>query len=183
MGFWHTGYEGFHEFEDDHVWIRPEPKPPTFRCPRCNGVFASREDLAVHEFDGHATSRPQLMLRGRECGRSRLAVIAPTKANDWAIKNARTVRVNGRACTENDARKALASSRSGVVSVVLEGEVASQDFEFAFNIANDADLDGVDEGLYTLIQGKSLTLNAIDGFIRTTDRYTCLLYTSDAADE
>ncbi|MCK0173899.1 hypothetical protein [Mycolicibacterium sp. F2034L] len=126
----------------------------------------------VHEFDGHATSRPQLMLHGRECGRSRLAVIAPTVASDWAIKNARSVRVNGSICTEKDARETLARSRSGVVSVVLVGDASDLDFEFAFNIADDTDLDGVDEGLHALIEGKSLTLNAIDGFIRRTDRFT-----------
>lgn len=171
MGFWHTGYAEFHEVEEPRIWVRPAPEPPSFRCPRCDSVFASRDDLAVHEFDGHATSRPQLMLHGRECGRSRLAVIAPTRASDWVIKNACSVRVNGRTCSDKDARKTLASSRSGVVSVVLEGEVSNQDFEFSFNIADDADLDGVDEGLHALIRGKSLTLNAIDEFIRSTDRF------------
>lgn len=172
MGFWHTGYAEFHEVEEPHVWVRPEPKPPSFRCTRCDSTFGSRDDLLVHEFDGHATSRPQLMLHGRECGRSRLAVIAPTAASDWAIKNARSVRVNGITYTEKDARRILARSRSGVVSVVLVGDVSDQDFEFAFNIADDTDLDGVDGGLQALIEGKSLTLNAIDEFIRRTDRFT-----------
>ena len=171
MGFWHTGYMEFHEPDEPRVWVRRQPKPPIFRCSRCDRVFASRDDLAVHEFDGHATSRPLLALHGRECGRSRLAVIAPTGPADWTIENARTVRVNGRVCTEKDARHALASARTGVVSVTLDGDMSDQKFEFKFDIADNDDLDGVDEGLYELIQGKSLTFNAIDGFIRRTDRF------------
>lgn len=161
----------FHEPEEPRAPSPREQKPPTFRCPRCGAVFGSRDDLAVHEFDGHATARPQLLLHGRECGRSRLTIIAPTKADDWVIRNACTVRVNGRACTEVDARRTLSTARSGVVSVALEGEGSDQNFEFAFSIADIHDLDGVDSALYTLIRGKSLTLNAIDDFIRTTDRF------------
>ena len=111
------------------------------------------------------------MLRGRECGRSRLAVITPTVPADWTLENTSAVRVNGRTCTEAEASIALSSAKTGVVSVVLEGEASEQEFEFAFSIANDDDLAAVDDGLSELIQGKSLTINAIEGFIRTTDRF------------
>ncbi|WP_395307524.1 hypothetical protein V4U86_19170 [Mycobacterium sp. AMU20-3851] len=172
MGFWHTGYEGFHEPEDTHVWAPQAPKPPVFNCPRCDRKFASRDDLAVHEFDGHATVRPVLTLHGRECGRSRLAVIAPTVETDWTIENARAVHINGRVCDEAEARRVLASATSGVVSLVLDGDVADQRFEFKFDIADGDDLAGVDDGLYDLIGGKSLSFSAIDGFIRATNRFT-----------
>lgn len=171
MGFWHTGYEEFHEPEDAHVWIAHVPKSPTFRCPRCDREFTSRDDLAVHEFDGHSSIRPVLTLHGRECGRSRLAVIAPTVAADWAIENAHTVRVNGRMCDEAEARKALASARTGVVSVALDGDGSDQKFEFKFDIANVEDLDGVDRSLQALISSKALTFNAIDSFILATSRF------------
>lgn len=171
MGFWHTGYEGFHEPEDTHVWIPHVPKPPVFLCPRCERQFVSRDDLAVHEFDGHATARPVLTLHGRECGRSRLAVIAPTVETDWTIENAHTVHINGRVCDAAEARRVLASAKSGVVSLVLDAGVSGQQFEFKFDIAEGDDLAGVDEGLYELVRGKSLSFNAIDGFIRATNRF------------
>ena len=58
MGFWHTGYMEFHEPEEPRVWSRPKPKPPTFRCSRCDRVFDSTDDLAVHLFDGHPRRAP-----------------------------------------------------------------------------------------------------------------------------
>jgi hypothetical protein len=171
MGFWHTGYMEFHEQDEPRIKSEHKPKPPSFRCSRCDRLFASADDLAVHQFDGHTSSRPILMLRGRECGRSRLAVIAPTIPSDWTFGNTSIIRVNGRKCTEAGASRALSSANTEVVSVVLEGHASEQEFEFAFSIANDDDLRGVDDGLSELIHGKSLTINAIEGFIRRTDRF------------
>ena len=172
MGFWHTGYEGFHEPEDAHVWVPHVPQAAVFDCSRCDRRFTSRDDLAVHEFDGHAAERPVLTLHGRECGRSRLAVIAPTVESDWTIENARTVRINGHVCDQAEARRRLASARSGVVSLVLDGEVSDQQFEFKFDIAEGDDLLGVDEALYEMIKGKSLSFSAIDSFLSATKRFT-----------
>lgn len=171
LGFWHTGYMEFHEPVE---WLdrpRPEPRPPTFPCERCGEVFDSSDDLAVHLFDGHTTARPVLLLRGRECGRSRLAVNATTGAQDWKFRNATAVRVNGRHCSDREAQVALASATDGVVTVVLEGEVSKSEFEFSFSIAGVGDLDGVDEGIADLVRGKSLTIEAIEVFIRRTEQF------------
>lgn len=179
MGFWHTGYMEFHEIADDYDRPRPTPKPPRYPCSRCSQVFDSQDDLAVHLFDGHVTSRPVLMLRGRECGRSRVAVISKTAPEDWQFLNSRAVRVNDKRCSERQARAALSSTPVGVVSVTLEGDATDQEFEFSFRIANSKDLADVDKRLSELIQGRSLTIHAIDAFITRTDRFETARYYRD----
>ncbi|CAN5521603.1 hypothetical protein BH20ACT23_BH20ACT23_31200 [soil metagenome] len=171
MGFWHTGYMEFHEPTGWGDGPRAEPLPPEYPCAQCDQVFLTPDDLAVHLFDGHVTSRPILTLRGRECGRSRLSVISSTEGDDWSFRNFCRIRVNGRGVAEDDAKTILSSSSVGVVSVVLEGERADQEFEFSFTIANEADLRGVDDGLHALVRGRSLTINAIEAFFDRTATY------------
>lgn len=173
MGFWHTGYMEFHESTSESGWSgpRPKPPPPVFPCAQCELAFGSAEDLAVHLFDGHASSRPVLMLRGRECGRSRLTVISETHPNDWEFFNAQSVRLNGMPSTEADARTALSATARGVVSVVLAGDRSEQEFEFSFSIANEDDLAGVDGALAELIRGRSLTITTIESFLGRSEHY------------
>lgn len=174
MGFWHTGYFEFHEPEEPRRWSEINDvklAAPSFRCQECDVEFATRDELAIHEFEGHSASRPRLLLNGRECGRSRFSIITPTKPSDWTIKYARRVRINGRICSPRKACDLLAGSNSGVVSVVLEGEVSQQEFEFSFDIANEEDLDGIDDVFYTLIAGRLLSHNVIDGFISSTAKF------------
>jgi hypothetical protein len=172
MGSWTTGYIEFHESTGWDDGPRPEPVPPTYPCTQCGQVFLTPDDLSVHLFDGHVTTRPLLVLRGRECGRSRLSVISTTQPDDWSFRNFHHIRVNGCSASESDAKSLLSSASVGVVSVVLQGERADQEFEFSFTIANESDLRGVDEGLHGLVQGRSLTINAIEAFLDRTASYT-----------
>lgn len=172
MGFWHTGYMEFHEPTGWGDGPRGEPVPPTYPCAQCGEVFLTPDDRSVHLFDGHITTRPVLALKGRECGRSRLSVISKTRPDDWSFRNSNHIRVNGRTASEGEAKSLLSSASMGVVSVVLEGERADQEFEFSFTIADEKDLSGVDEGLRGLVHGRSLTINAIEAFLDRTAPYT-----------
>ena len=170
----------FHEVADTYAnRPRPVPKPPTYPCSQCSQVFDTKDDLAVHLFDGHVTTRPVLMLRGRECGRSRLSVIAKTAPGDWQFFNSRAILVNNKRCSEPDAREALCATRSGVVAITLEGDTTEQEFEFSFQIANTEDLDGVDTRLKEFIEGRSLTIHSIDTFITRTDGFETARYYRD----
>lgn len=165
MGFWHTGYLEHHE---PTGWMSSAPiipLPPQYPCERCGVVFSTREDHDVHVFDGHATARPILLLRGRECGRSRHSVIRPTTPEDWVVQNAVEVLVNGNAVAAEALGAQLSRMRSGVVSVELIGAQADQVFDFSFSIADEQQLERVDRRLAELIAGRSLSLHAIDQFI------------------
>ena len=112
-----------------------------------------------------------LVFRGRECGRSRLAVTAETSPAHWVMRNAQSARVNGRPTTPSGARRFLSSQRSGVSDVVLTNGDVSQTFQFEFSLAEEEDLQGVDAALARLIDGGELSLRAIDDFIMRSKPY------------
>ena len=171
MGFWHTGYMEFHEPTGEGSFASAAPLPPSYPCPTCGLEFSSERDFRVHAFEGHATPRPILVLRGRECGSSRLTVTAETSTGDWVTKNAQSVAVNGRLTAADQAVAFLASQRSGVTDVTLTNGDVSRTFEFEFALADEADLDGVDAALDRLIDGGELGFRAIDDFIMRSKRY------------
>src|SRR6516164_5041408 len=103
MGFWHTGYMEFHEPSGEGSFKQAVPAPLTYPCPKCGLEFVSERDLRVHAFAGHATPRPTLVFMGRECGRSRLTVTRDTSAAEWVMRNAQSVRVNGRPSSPGNA--------------------------------------------------------------------------------
>jgi hypothetical protein len=171
MGFWHTGYMEFHEPTGEGVGARTEPRPPTFPCPKCGVEFTSDRDLRVHTFEGHPVRRPVLVLKGRECGRSRLTVTGETSPDDWVIRTADVVAINGEPTSVAGAVEMLSTRRSGVLDVTLANGDVAQEFQFEFTLAEASDLDGVDAALERLIDGGELSLRAIDDFIMRSKRY------------
>jgi len=171
MGFWHTGYMEFHEATGEDTHVETLPLVPTYPCPKCGLEFSSERDLRVHAFEGHATPRPMLVFKGRECGRSRLTVTTETSPADWVMKNVQSVVVNGRATTPGNASVLLSSHRSGVSDVALANGDVSQTFQFEFTLAEEEDLQGVDGALDRLIDAGELSLRAIDDFIMRSKRY------------
>jgi hypothetical protein len=164
MGFWHTGYMEFHEIPH----IIPEfgpPAPPSFSCPKCAAEFRSDEDLRVHQFGGHPAIQPVLIFRGRECGRSRLAISKETSASDWVFRNAKAISVNGRAFSAETAAIYLSEQRVGVHDVTLVNGEARQDFQFVFALADEEDLHSVDMALQQLVDSGDLAHSSIDHFI------------------
>ncbi len=174
MGFWHTGYI---DHLDDYAFDpfdrgrEVELPPPVYPCPQCRSEFDTAGALENHLFDGHPTSRPVLVLRGRECGRSRLAVIEPTSPDDWAFHNCGSIMVNRTAMTVADAKALLAATSAGVVEVRLVGDRTQQDFEFSFEVAEKVELEAIDDKLADMVTGRSLTIAVIEAFLSATARY------------
>ena len=149
---------------------RPARPPEVFRCLRCDLKFRTSEDLSDHMHGGHITRRPMLIFQGRECDRSRHSVVSTTDGRDWQFVSARSVRVNDRIATEEEARALLSSMTTGVIKVVLEGDDAEQEFEFLFTIANEQELAAVDDVLQDLIGSKELTFPSIGSFVDRTEQ-------------
>lgn len=168
MGFWHTGYLEFRELTG---WSSDEytpPAPPEFPCAECGRVFENSDDLAVHLFDGHVTSRPLLLLRGRECGRSRLMVIMKTQPQDWEFVHTTRVLINDRTYEPPLAKEVLAEANRGVLEVRLEGERIDQVFEFAFSVADNDDLGRVEAQLVAFVRQRTLSIASIERFLDDT---------------
>lgn len=171
MGFWHTGYMEFHEPTEEGRGAYSEPKPPTFSCTRCGVEFSTERDLRVHSFEGHTIQRPVLVFKGRECGKSRLTITAQTSEKDWEIRNAGVVQINGTTTSIPRAVEALTTQRSGILDICLVNAdvVHTSQFEFAFSDRDD--LEGVDAALFHFIEGRELSLRAIDDFIMRSKAY------------
>lgn len=169
MGFWHTGYMEFHEPTDEgRVTASVAPRPVTYPCEVCGLVFSSERDLRTHTFDGHATKRPALTYKGRECGRSRLLVTAASVPADWQSSNATELRLNDATVNAAELAAALAEFRSGVHAVTLTNEDLHRTFEFDYSLASDDDLRLVDQALDHLMAGGRLERGTIDAFIIRT---------------
>ena len=168
MGFWHTGYMDFHEptADDDGPFART---PATFTCRTCDAHFATHRDLNVHLFEGHATARPLLILRGRECGRSRLTITTETSPSDWAIRSSDRVTVNNARVAIDAAIQLLSAQRRGVIDIGLHNSGVEQKFEFA--LADNDDLEGVDSALQHFIEGGELSRRSIDDFIMRSHHF------------
>lgn len=169
MGFWHTGYFEFHEPDEPPV-IRA-PRRPTHACVSCGAAFFSERDLEVHEFSGHVRPRPTLILDGREVGRTRLYVTRETLAQDWVFHSTHSVAINGEPFVPESAPAALASKKSGFADVVATNGDVRQEFQFEFALAEATDLSGIDEALYSLINGNVWGRDSIDTFIMRGKRY------------
>lgn len=169
MGFWQIGYLEHREqtgYESNGVAY--DSPPPVFRCETCALEFEKYEDLQVHVFAGHSSKRPQLFLQGHECGRSRKVVIEGTQASDWEVRNTTEVFINGKAVQLGDVGRVLCAEHFGVTTVLLRGESTGQDFEFAFTVAEEPDLNTVDLELSELIRGRVLSIASIDCFLENT---------------
>ena len=171
MGFWHTGYMEFHEPTGEGSLDSLPPAPPTFECPHCGLVFNTERDYRVHAFEGHATPRPILVFMGRECGRSRLTVTVGTSPSDWIIKNTDLAVVNMQTMTALRASRFLAAQRSGVTDLELSNAGVTQSFQFEFALADEEDLQAVDDALEKFFAGHDLSLRAIDDFIMRSRRF------------
>lgn len=183
MGFWQTGYMEHHEQTGYQNQIYTyEPPAPVFRCETCDMEFEKHDELRTHIFAGHSSKRPQLFLNGRECGRSRRFVIEGTRASDWEVRNAKEVFINEKAVPIGDVGKVLCSEHFGVTTVLLRGESTGQDFEFAFTVAEEPDLNSVDEQLLELMKGRVLSMASIDRFLESTKTAkSAILYQSGFA--
>jgi hypothetical protein len=151
--------------------IRRRRRAPTLPCPQCGRRFRTQADLELHRFDGHTFSRPLLLLRGRECGRSRLTVTEPTTSQDWEAFDCQTMTINGHESEPSKAGALLSTFDDAVVSVVLAGDRTEQTFDLRFAIADLSDLDGVDGRLREMVRGHQLTIAAIEGFLAATEQF------------
>jgi hypothetical protein len=174
MGFWHIGYMEFHEdefFSAAFPSTRTSRQPPAIPCPDCGLTFPTVQDLEFHRFNGHPTVRPTLLLRGRECGRSRVTVAEPTTEGDWRVLDSASVTVNGRGTKPSEVGSVLSAFNHGIARVVLANARSEQEFDLRFSIADAADLAGVDNRLREMVQQHQLTIASIEGFVAATTQY------------
>ena len=163
MGFWQTGYWEFHEPTGIDFVI--EKREITYPCRHCARIFKTMDDLQRHRFEDHAYSRPVLFLRGTEVGASAFAIRRRLAASEVKFDHVRSAVVNGRSVAPKELPKRLAEVLNDRVMLEFANEGASARFELVFDVASEAHLKGVESAFLRLAHGRTLSLQAIEGFI------------------
>ncbi|WP_445155086.1 hypothetical protein ACTWLI_02260 [Arthrobacter sp. Hor0625] len=101
-----------------------------------------------------------------------MTITAKTAVNDWVIRNADSVTINGVPTPAAKAVEVLSSQRTGIFDVSLANMDVVQTSQFEFDLAEEEDLAGVDAALERFIDGGELSLRAIDDFIMRAKRYS-----------
>ncbi len=171
MGFWHTGYFEHHELMSEGLIFGDNIAPPSFPCEQCGQEFARDTDLRLHVFDGHPTTRPVLLFRGRECSQGPLRVSGEIEPDDWKFLHVVEVTLGTASISPSEAAIALSQLRAGAIDLTLHGREVSREVEVIHRIVEDADLDGVDAAAKELTCSEALTLGAIQVFEETTASY------------
>jgi hypothetical protein len=164
MGFWHTGYEEFHEPVGlDDVVFTPSP-PKRFYCEQCTKHFGDLDSLRRHRFESHPLRQPTLMVRGQSVGQLPLKVMMPLQSKDVEVEDALVCRFNGLSIDPAELGKRLASLRREFVEVELGNSGAMTRCALDFCVADVSDLKGVEAAFLRMARNRSLSIDAIAGF-------------------
>lgn len=169
MGFWHTGYMEFHEEPG-----LPEPGPREaheYPCPHCGVTFLSVELLRQHRFDQHPYVTPQLLIRGLEAGKTTVRLTSEVTPTDFAVERTDGALLNGRPVELGLLPSLLSALRQDRVTLTLRNSGASSDFDLVFAIPDHEHVDAVETAFMRLARGKTLSLQAIEGFIADCTPY------------
>ncbi|QDZ26592.1 hypothetical protein [Noviherbaspirillum sp. UKPF54] len=171
MGFWHTGYEEFHEPTGLGDYVYSPPSPTRYACEYCSRSYAELETLRRHRFEKHPQRQPMLMIRGMAVGGLPLKILTALHADDVFVDDVQHCVVAGVAVTIGDVGPLLASMRREFVEVELRnGRVVSRHV-LDFRIAAEEHLAGVETAFLRMARERDLTLDAVSRFIQDCRSY------------
>lgn len=168
MGFWHTGYQEFHEDVGLGAW---EPEPVRYRCPHCDSEFGTEDELRQHRFEQHPVRRPMLFLDGRELGTQRLRIARAIRPESVVIEHARHALMNGRSLAPVQLGGALAGVSNDVCVVTLSGSGIEARYELDIRVASNGDLDGVEREFNVFVDNGRFSAHAVEEFANRVARY------------
>ena len=169
MGFWHTGYFEFHEPAGLGVVFRPSKI--YYPCQACDARFEDPAALRQHRLEAHRFERPLMFIRGLELGATPLRITQPLAVADVQTLRAERALLNGHALSLSKLSSELCQVPKGKVVVTLANAQVEAKFELDFQVAQLADMEGVERAFLDMARGRELSIRAIDGFIAATKAY------------
>lgn len=170
MGFWHTGYEEFHEPTGFGDWTGPD-LTMRFDCARCSASFYSLEALRKHRFEAHPLRLPRAFFKGLELGAQTIMIRSAFESHDFEFALAEEVCVNGRAMPATGVAAHLASLNDEFVNLDLIGAGLTVSHKVDIRIARDEDLNEVEAALLRMAGLRRLTVEAIQTLIEDCDAF------------
>lgn len=170
MGFWHTGYEEFHEPTGFGEWTGPD-LTMRFDCERCSASFDTLEALRKHRFETHPLRQPRAFFKGFELGAQTVRIRSAFQAQDFEFAMADELRVNGRRMSLSRGLSHLASLGDAFVNLELVGPGVTVSHKVDIRIARDDDLKAVEAALLRMSGLRRLTVETIEILIRDCEAF------------
>lgn len=166
MGFWHTGYLEFHEpvgYGDllDHR----SKRPLVYRCSFCEAVFVHREVLQEHLDEMHPRTRPLLFVNGKEIGGAPQIILEKLGKDLVEVRNCKSAMVNGKTIPIDNLSETLSNIDFDSVDITLDNNGITATFRLEYRIANEHDLQGVEQCFERFAKTGVLNVQAVEGFI------------------
>lgn len=165
MGFWHTGYEEFHEPSGLEGYVYSPPPPVRYVCEHCSASFAELEGLRRHRFEQHPVRQPALWIRGRAAGALPQMLMTPLQPADVVVEDATECVLNGSPVQLAALGKRLAAMSREFVELQLENAGATTRCVLDFRIADEAHLAGVEAAFLRVARDHVLSIETLSRFI------------------
>lgn len=175
MGFWHTGYAEFHEYEGLPAFVYSPPPSVRYICEQCRVSYADVEELRRHRFELHPGRQPTLLLRGRPVGSLPQRVMTRLSASEVQIEDADSCLLNGRSIEVGTLGAQLASMRREFIELHFENAGVTAKCVLDFRIADEEHLSGIESAFMRLARGRTLNIDAIEMFINNCTQFQTAL--------
>lgn len=164
MGFWHTGYEEFHEPGGLGDFVFTPSPPKRFHCDQCSVSFADLERLRRHRFESHPLRQPALIVRGQSVGKLPFKVMNHLQPTDVVVEDALICRINGELINSDELVQRLTMYRRQFLEVELSNSGVVTRCALDFCIPELEDLNGVETAFLRMVQNRTLTVETIARF-------------------
>ena len=171
MGFWHTGYAEFHELSGLGEYVYTPPPPVRYACDHCYQSFGDLDALRRHRFEAHPVRQPSLMLRGKPVGALPQVLNTRLDEADVLVEDATTCQLNGQPVQPASLGQHLATMRREFALVELRNRGATTRCQLDFQVADEADLVGVEAAFFRMARDRLLDIEAVSRFIKDCREY------------
>ncbi len=172
MGFWARDRADLNDYWQPPIRLPKRVEPAqTFRCTMCAYRSADAGELIQHQRDVHVRIAPTLYFRGVACGQTRLTISTETQPEDWGVSGFSDATINDTTVKFDDVPYVLTGFRQRYVDVVLHGVANDLPVRLQFDVAEEADLAGVEACMARTVEHARLDRRAIDEFIDASSRH------------
>jgi hypothetical protein len=164
MGFWHTGYDEFHEPTGLGAYVYSPPPPVRYTCEHCSESFPTLEELRKHRFELHPLKQPVLLLRGKPVGSLPQYLMTPLHESEIVVIDATNCMLNGKPVPLTCLGQRLSAMRREYIEIELNNQGAITCCQLDFRVADEAHLAGVEASFLRLARNQELNIQSVSRF-------------------
>ncbi|RZR39857.1 hypothetical protein [Vibrio vulnificus] len=143
------------------------PRKTVYPCRFCATTFGTDGLRVQHEWNEHPSKNPQLYIRGKAVGSTRLTISTKLSPEDIEFTNCERLTINGYEVHLDDASQLLSSKEKHFFDVTAINQNISRVFKVDVDIANPAELEQVDSLFWLILNREDFTEELITQFVRS----------------